>query len=41
MRTAGEVAKALDPERTVSGTRLVQMAKSGELKLAACRYNAA
>jgi hypothetical protein len=41
MRTAGEAAKALDLERTVAGTRLVQMARSGELKLAASSYRAA
>ena len=39
--TAGDVAKALDLERTVTGTRLAQMAKGGELKLAARRYKAA
>ncbi len=39
--TAGDVAKALYLERTVTGTRLVQMAKSGELKMAARRYKAA
>ena len=39
--TAGDVAKALDFERTVPGTRLVRMAESGELKMAACRYQAA
>jgi hypothetical protein len=37
--TAGDVAKELDPEHT--GTRLAQMAKSGELKMAARRYKAA
>ena len=41
MRTAGEVAKALDLERTVAGTRVMQMATSGELMMAARRYNAA
>jgi hypothetical protein len=41
MRTAGEVAKALDLERTVAGTRAMQMATSGELKMAARRHNAA
>ncbi len=39
--TAGDVAKALDLERTVTGTRLVRMAESGELKMAARRYKAA
>ena len=39
--TAGDVAKALDLERTMTGTRLVQMAKSGELKMAARRYKEA
>ena len=38
--TAGDVAKALDPERTVTGTRLVEMAASGELQMAARRYKA-
>jgi hypothetical protein len=41
MRTAGEAAKALDLERTVAGTRLVQLATSGELTMAARRHNAA
>ena len=41
MRTAGKVPQALDLERTVAGTRLVQMATSGELKLAARRFKAA
>ena len=41
MRTAGEVAKALELERTVDGARLAQMAESGELKMTARRYNAA
>ena len=36
--TAGDVAKALDLERTVTGTRLVQMAASGELQMSARRY---
>ncbi|MDQ5831982.1 MAG: hypothetical protein M3550_02850 [Actinomycetota bacterium] len=35
--TAGDVAKALD---TVTGKCLVQMAKGGELKVAARRYKA-
>jgi hypothetical protein len=35
------MAKALDLDRTVTGRRLVQVAGSGELKMAACRYNAA
>jgi hypothetical protein len=38
MCTAGEAAKALDLERTVAGTRLVQMATSGEVRMAARRY---
>ncbi len=33
--TAGDVAKALDLERTVTGTRLVQMAASGSLVVCA------
>ena len=41
MRTAGEVAEALDLERIVAGTRMVQMVKRGELKMAARRYKAA
>ena len=41
MRTAGEVAEALELERTVAGTRVMQMATSGELKMAARRYSAA
>ena len=41
MCTAGSVPEALDLERTVTETRLVQMARSGELKMAARRYNAA
>ena len=41
MRTAGDVARALDFERTVTGTRLVRMADSGELKMASRRYQAA
>ena len=40
MRSAGDVARALDFERTVTGTRLVRMAESGELKMAARRYKA-
>jgi hypothetical protein len=35
------VAKALELERTVAGTRVMQMATSGVLKLAARRYKAA
>lgn len=38
--TAGDVAKALDLERTVTGSRLVQMAKGGELQMSARRYKA-
>ena len=41
MRTAGKVPNALDLERTVTETRLVQMARSGELKMTARRYIAA
>ena len=41
MRTAGKVSEALDLERTVTETCLVQLARSGELKMAARRYNAA
>ena len=41
MRTAGKVPEALDFERTVTETRWVQMTGSGELKMAARRYNAA
>lgn len=33
--------QALNLERTVTGTRLAQMAKSGELEMAARRYKAA
>ena len=40
MRTAGKVPEALDLERTVT-ERLEQMARSGELKLAARSYRAA
>jgi hypothetical protein len=35
------VAKARDLDRIVTGTRLVQVARSGALKMAARRYNAA
>ncbi len=41
MRTAGKVPEALDFERIVTETRLVQMAASGELKLATRSYRAA
>jgi hypothetical protein len=41
MRTAGDVAKALELERTVADTRGVQMANSSELKMVARRYKAA
>jgi hypothetical protein len=41
MRTAGEVAKALDLEPHRRRHRSIQMAESGELRLAARRYESA
>ncbi len=41
MRTAGKVPEALGLKRTVAEARLVQLVRSGELKLAARSYRAA